>query len=252
MRINPYQTWIGITITLLVALVSTGLFYGLLYTVSFGNVIKIIELRPKILTYSYEFSLELVKSYAYSKEMIYTRDISIQNITQNHVLFVDPEALFQKSVNLLIHSFNNHRRLIQEEGLMDDYIIDVLLGKHSTVIPYLALGLEYSHNAYITDLINLSRIQLNSESGNIVESYHVLFHNIMEAYLNLSNKALDLLNERLSEQVSMNIMWILVYDAFLSALYVIGVFAGTNKVKKVITRGWSFFNDLHIGDLESD
>lgn len=250
MRINPYRTWIEVTISLVVALVFTGLFYGLIYSLLIGTVMEMIQLRPEILSHSYEFTIEIAKSYSYAKEMIYTGELSIQNATENHILFTDPEKLFQDSVDNFIRSFNTHRRLMEQEGLLNDYIIDLLFSKDIKLQPFLALGLEYSHNTYITDLLDLSKMTLNKENGAIVEAYDLLYENIMEGYLKLSDKVLELLNDRLLEQMHMSIMGVLMYDAFIIVLYFFGVFTGTNKIRKVISSGWSFFNDLHIGDLE--
>lgn len=251
-KLNPYKTWTAVSAYLIAAILSAGLFYGLIHIYIFGNIIELIELRPKLITYSSDFEIEIVKSYSYAKEKIYTGELSIYNITQDYVLLADPEKLFNQSVGNYISSFNQHRRLIEEKELKNDYISNLLFSKNSTLIPCLSLGLEYAQTTFITDLIDFSMMELNSETGHYIEKYGEVYDEILSKYLKLSSEVLDLLNDRILHGMYMSTMGIVLYNVFLSLLYFIGVFAGTNKIKKVIDSGWNFFNDLHIGDLEEE
>lgn len=252
MRVNPYKTWEAVSFYLIIAILSAGLFYGLIHTYIFGKIIELIELRPKLLTYSSNFETEIVKSYSYAKEMIYTGELSIYNITQDYVLLVEPEKLFNQSVNNYISSFNQHRRLMEDKDLKNGYITDLLFSKDSTLTPCLSLGLEYAQTTFITDLMDFSMMQLNYETRDYIKKYGEVYDEILKKYTKLSSEVLDLLNDKILHEMYMSIMGIVLYNLFIFLLYFVGVFAGTNKIKKVIDSGWNFFNDLHIGDLEDE
>ncbi len=251
-RLNPYKTWAAVSVYLIAAILSAGLFYGLINTYIFGNIIELIELRPELLKYSSNFEVEIVKSYSYAKEKIYKDELSIYNITQDYILLVDPEKLFNQSVNNYISSFNQHRRLMDNKYLKNDYISNMLFSKDLNMIPYFSLGLEYAQTTFITDLIDFSMMELNSETGHYIDKYGEVYDEILNKHLKLSSEVVDLLNDRILHEMYMSIMGIVLYNLFLLLLYFIGVFAGTNKIKKVIDSGWNFFTDLHIGDLEEE
>lgn len=228
-------------------------FYVCLYTVSLESIIQTIEIRPKMLSYCHNSLIGLLTTYFYAREKIYSdTKHSLFNITSDYILSPNPHQQFEKSLHLFKITSNQHLQMIQQEDLMTSYVYDLYYSSDSLANPYLGLGIAYAHSTFISDLIYLSSISHSQSSSDLIQEYHTIFQLLRSKHFSLSGEVMNSIEGRITDKMNSTVILIVMYSVMLIVVYFVVLLPVIRKIDQVVKSAWTFFNELHLGDIEED
>ena len=212
-----------------------------------------IEIRPKVLFTCHESLIGLLSSYYYARETIYSNtEYSLLNITSSYALYTDPYSQFQDSLTHFRSISAEHRHMIQIENLMSSSVLDIYYNKDSSAYSYTSLGLAYSHTTFLSDLLSFSSLGLCPESSKLILEYHIIFEELRKSHFALSVAVMSTIESRILDDMKVSIWLIGLFSIMLILFYLFILLPVIRKIDQVVTSAWTFFNELHLGDIEDE
>lgn len=214
---------------------------------------KSIEIRPKVLFTCHEALIGLLSSYYYARETIYSNtQYSLFNITSSYTLYTDPYSQFQNSLTQFRSISAEHIHMIQSENLMSSSVLDIYYNKDSSAHPYISLGLAYSHSTFLSDLLSFSSLGLCPRASELIVEYHTIYEELRKAHYSLSAAVISTIESRIFDQMILSIWLIGLFSILLILFYLFILLPVIRKIDQVVTSAWTFFNELHLGDIEDE
>jgi hypothetical protein len=214
---------------------------------------KSIEIRPKVLFACHETLMGLLSSYYYARETIYSNtQYSIFNITSSYTLYSDPYSQLQDSLTRFRSISGEHLQMIQTENLMSSSVLDIYYNKDSSAHPYTSLGLAYSHTTFQSDLLSFSSLGLCPEASKLISEYHIIYDELRKVHFLLSETVVRTIESRILDEMRLSIWVIGVFSIQLILFYLLILLPVIHKIDQVVTSAWTFFNELHLGDIEDE
>jgi hypothetical protein len=140
--------------------------------------------------------------------------------------------------------------VLRKEDFMDDSIRYSLFQKNASDLTYFDLGMYYSQSAYITDMLDLASSNVTLETALKLITYHTITERLIEAYEALSTEIQNIIADKIIDEFDICIIMMTLFSLFLIVMWFIFVFKVIRSVNQVILSGWSFFNELNLGNLE--
>lgn len=251
MRVNPYRSWLGVCIHLMIILVFAVFIYLYLYLISFNKTMSYISIRPRILSLNSESSINLIMVYDFAREFtIRNTPFAVRFIIRDKTLSPPPLAQFSKSISRFRTNSVNMLEILRKEDLIDDSIISSLFQETASDLTYFNLGIYYSLSTYITDMLDLAYSNLSSDSAQDFITYHDITEVLVESYEALNTDIQQKITDKITSEFHICLIMMTLFSCFLIVMWCIFVFKVVRSIKQVILSGWSFFNELNLGDLE--
>jgi len=214
---------------------------------------KSIEIRPKVLFKCHESLIGLLSSYYYARETIYSNtQYSLLNSISSNTLFTDPDSQLQDSLTRFRSISAEHLHMIESEDLMSSSVLGIFYNKNSKAHPYTSLGLAYCHTSFQSDLLSFSSLGLCPESSKLISEYHIIYEELRKAHFALSAEVMRTIEFRILDEMRLSIWVIGVFSIQLILFYLFILLPVINKIDQVVTSAWTFFNELHLGDIEDE
>jgi hypothetical protein len=215
--------------------------------------VKTIEIRPKVLFVCHEALIGLLSSFYYARETIYSNtQYSIFNITSSYTLYSDPYSQLQDSLTRFLSISGEHLQMIHTENLMSSSVLDIYYNKDSSAHPYNSLGLAYSHTAFQSDLLSFSSLSPCPEASKLISEYHIIYDELRKAHFLLSETVVRTIESSILDEMRLCIWVIGVFSIQLILFYLLILLPVIHKIDQVVTSAWTFFNELHLGDIEDE
>jgi hypothetical protein len=251
MKVNPYRSWLGISIVIILICIVSTAFYMFLYIVSIENILTAISNRPNVFKATSDTMIHLIQSYSLSREYtLRNSDFSIFLILpQNNQI---PE-LQNLSYSKLLDYRKKHtdlRLLFEKYSLGTNEVIDTLFSKVNSDYPFLALGLEYSQSVFISDVVYTRGFTFD-EIVYLCKFNRENVKLMISAYEGMSDDMNQHLISKVKETQDQAIVLLTFFCISLALVFLLVLLPIIYSVEKTISSCWSFFNTFNLGDLNS-
>lgn len=251
MKVNPYKSWLGISIVIILICVVSAAFYMYLYIISIESILTVISNRPNVFKSTSDTMLNLLQSYSLSREYtLRDSNLSIYIILPQYNLIPELQNL---SYNKLLDYKKKHtdlRLIFEEYSIGENEVIDTLFSKVNSEYPFLALGLEYSQSVFISDVV-----YTRGFTHDKLVSSDAFNRKNVELMIGAYEEMSDYVNEHLISQVKQTrdlaIVLLTFFCISLALVFLLVLLPIIYSVEKTITSCWSFFNTFNLGDLSS-
>ena len=251
MKVNPYKSWLGISIVIILICIVSAAFYMFLYIVSIEDILTVISHRPKVIKATSDTMQNLLQSYSLSREYtLRDSNLSLFLILPQYNLLPELQNLSYSKLLEYKKKHTDLRLLFEEYSLSKNEVIDTLFSKVNTDYPFLALGLEYSQSVYISDVVYTRGFTHDK----LVYSEAFNRQNV-ELMISAYEEMSDDVNQNLISQVKQTrdlaIVLLTFFCISLALVFLLVLLPIIYSVEKTITSCWSFFNTFNLGDLSS-
>jgi hypothetical protein len=247
--VKYYKAWKLISITLLFVLITTVVYYSVLYHIIMEKVISYIQLKPQLLFLSYESMVSNMRMHDWTRESVL--DSTVYNLTSiipmyqhtlsSHQEFTSNLDMYHKSVldiklNLLKYSLN------------EPEIEKLLFTYQQSSNSLLSHGLHYAQIDYLPELL-MYKEQFIQQSSVKLQDIHSINQELISYEYKLGTIIQDILDSRIKEYTDLVFSMIILY-CILMILWLLLVFIPTiNRVDTNITYAWKFYLNFNLGDI---